>query len=981
MNSPYQNDSTGAARRFNPVGWLVLLIFASALPLIGREPVKDAFVCRMTEEAIRIDGNADEEVWKTAQEISPFLIPLGKDSRDPRTNTSAKLLWDDKYLYFFATMEDVDLLAQVRQHDGPTWQDDVFELFFKPDEGKPAYYEFEVNALGVVLDMYIPEYSNDLYELHKSDRKFAVTTKVQVEGTVNNSKDQDTGWRVEGRIPWSDFAPTGGKPEMDAEWRFNLCRYDYSSLPGGPEMSVSGPEMPGDFHDHEHFSPIRFVGPWDPREALPEQVRSITGFGGSKLLGSPEPPLPYTVEQAMTDHRVSRMISFQFEPDTGRMIYIDQPPGVKNSRLMRYDSATGEEQVLLDPPEIIYDFEFHPDFATNGQIFISVHGPAEVDRFQRRVQVWRFVFDRKSEEAPVYGDGQLIIEWPSRGHTGGALAFDDEGLLYLTSGDGTSDSDNNLTGQNLSVLHAKVLRLDVDHPDGDKAYSIPPDNPFLDRENVLPETFAYGLRNPWRSDWDQRLQRLWVGNNGQDRLEQVYLIERGGNYGWSVYEGSRIFYEGRERGADPILPPTAEHDHGESRSLTGGIVYTGKKYPDLENAYLYGDHSTGKIWAVLHDGEKVVWNKEIADTTLKITEFGVDPASGDILISSHENVPAGGLYRLAPNKKPSTSESFPAKLSDTGLFESVSHHKTVKELLPYSVIVPEWVDGASIDRFLLLPEGNPHIVFAPRRGWMMPDGTVAMQTVSVEEGKAQRRVETRILLKQENEWSAYSYLWNKEQTDAELVGAKGVEVDFGNRKWTVPSRSDCMVCHSRAANFVLGLQTSQMNRDHDYGGGYVRNQLEVMDELGFFLRKDAKKRTSTMRDPIEKQPRLSDPFNPKEDLNLRARSYLHASCSHCHVESGGGNAKMDLRDFVEDEKFNVFDVEPSHGDQGLGPLAKLIALGDPSQSVLINRCSKLGSGRMPPMGSSTPDARSIGLLMEWIISLKDYQPEKASATE
>ena len=90
---------------------------------------------------------------------------------------------------------------------------------------------------------------------------------------------------------------------------------------------------------------------------------------------------------------------------------------------------------------------------------------------------------------------------------------------------------------------------------------------------------------------------------------------------------------------------------------------------------------------------------------------------------------------------------------------------------------------------------------------------------------------------------------------------------------------------------------------------------------------------------------------------------------------------MDLRDFVEDEKFNVFDVEPNHGDQGLGPLAKLIALGDPSQSVLINRCSKLGSGRMPPMGSSTPDARAIGLLMEWTISLKDYQPEKPSPTE
>ena len=127
------------------------------------------------------------------------------------------------------------------------------------------------------------------------------------------------------------------------------------------------------------------------------------------------------------------------------------------------------------------------------------------------------------------------------------------------------------------------------------------------------------------------LDRLWVGQNGQDRLEQAYLVERGANYGWSVYEGSRIFYANRKKGPTPISLPTVEHDHGESRSLTGGVViYDDKKYPDLEDAYIYGDYTTGKIWAVKHDGKKVVWNKEIADTQLGLTDFVVDPESPEL---------------------------------------------------------------------------------------------------------------------------------------------------------------------------------------------------------------------------------------------------------------------------------------------------------------------------------------------------------------
>src|SRR5207244_11110778 len=166
--------------------------------------------------------------------------------------------------------------------------------------------------------------------------------------------------------------------------------------------------------------------------------------------------------------------------------------------------------------------------------------------------------------------------------------------LYVTSGDGTSDSDTNVTGQRTDLLLAKVLRIDVDHvgePSGVRPrrnYSIPGDNPYVDDKRFAPETWAYGLRHPWRMCSDPKTGHIWVGQNGQDLWETAMLVRKGANYGWSVMEGSHPFYRERKSGPTPIVKPTVEHHHSESRSLTGGVVYYGERYPDLQGAYLYG---------------------------------------------------------------------------------------------------------------------------------------------------------------------------------------------------------------------------------------------------------------------------------------------------------------------------------------------------------------------------------------------------------
>jgi glucose/arabinose dehydrogenase len=138
-------------------------------------------------------------------------------------------------------------------------------------------------------------------------------------------------------------------------------------------------------------------------------------------------------------------------------------------------------------------------------------------------------------------------------------------MLYVTSGDGSPNSDALNAGQNTGSLLAKVLRIDVDGAADGEAYRVPSDNPFAGREGMRPETWAYGLRNPWRITNDPVSGQIWVGQNGQDLREYAHLLERGANYGWSEYEGSRLFQPGKLSGPAAFTPPTLEHEHAAFR--------------------------------------------------------------------------------------------------------------------------------------------------------------------------------------------------------------------------------------------------------------------------------------------------------------------------------------------------------------------------------------------------------------------------------
>jgi hypothetical protein len=215
--------------------------------------------CRWAESDIRIDGVVDEVAWDKAQTLEHF--PVFWQKRAAATATKARLLWDRKYLYFVAEMEDADLYADVKEHNGMTWHNDVFELFFKPSKDSLLYYEFQVTPLNTKLELMLPSRGAGGWQRFRSAGEMGMETAVKLDGTLNKWDDKDRGWVAEGRIPWTAFKAAGGKPEAGAVWRFALCRFDYSATLEQPELSSCAPLTRPEFHRYEDYGELKFVMP------------------------------------------------------------------------------------------------------------------------------------------------------------------------------------------------------------------------------------------------------------------------------------------------------------------------------------------------------------------------------------------------------------------------------------------------------------------------------------------------------------------------------------------------------------------------------------------------------------------------------------------------------------------------------------------------------------------------------------------------
>jgi glucose/arabinose dehydrogenase len=418
----------------------------------------------------------------------------------------------------------------------------------------------------------------------------------------------------------------------------------------------------------------------------------------SKVKGSPEPPDPYQL--VATYPTLTFNEALEIAPVPGKRAWV---VAERRGKIFTFDTdpAKAEKKLLLDVKRTVYGVVLHPRFAQTGYLFVSsVLDPDKEEPEGSRISRFE-VKDRDKMEADPKSE-KVILTWKSGGHNGGCLRFGPDGYLYLSTGDGSGIADELQTGQDITGVLGKILRIDVDRADPGKAYRIPSDNPFVNFKGARGEIWAYGIRQCWKVSFDTASGDLWAGEVGQDLWESVYKIEKGGNYGWSVMEGSHPFRPERKKGPTPILKPIVEHDHSEFRSLIGGYIYRGSKLPELKGAYIYGDYDTGRVWMLRYDtkNQKLSEHRELAKSRLRIVAWCQD-VDGEVYALDFIG---GGIYRLQPTPRtPSNVAQFPRKLSETGLFANTKELKPARGLIPYSVSAELWSDGATKERYIAIP--------------------------------------------------------------------------------------------------------------------------------------------------------------------------------------------------------------------------------------------------------------------------------------
>ena len=382
-------------------------------------------------------------------------------------------------------------------------------------------------------------------------------------------------------------------------------------------------------------------------------IFSACSSGGSGAALAPAPstspgPTPTDFSRLIELRRVAsnlqlnQALDLQF--DRAGRAYIVEQAGV----IQRVDiSGDGSQaSIFLDIRERVSSggemgllgLALHPEFSNNGQFVVNYTRSNPRETLISRFIGTDAVADAGSEAV------LLRVAQPFSNHNAGSLAFGPEdGALYVPLGDGGSGGDPQNLAQNPSRLLGKILRLDIDNPDPGLAYGIPQDNPFFGNEQgIREEIYALGLRNPYKISFDLNSdsgQRLWAADVGQDRFEEVNLIESGANYGWRIVEASACFSPSQGCDTSGLVLPIIEYGRDVGRSITGGYVYRGTQIPELVGYYIFGDFVSGELLAFdTATGSELL---RLGNAGFSISSFGQDP-QGEIYVLDY----AGAVFKL-----------------------------------------------------------------------------------------------------------------------------------------------------------------------------------------------------------------------------------------------------------------------------------------------------------------------------------------------
>ncbi len=330
-----------------------------------------------------------------------------------------------------------------------------------------------------------------------------------------------------------------------------------------------------------------------------------------------------STENAFPNLTFEAPVEFTYANDGSNRVYVVEQAG----RIKSFDNTASAKTagLVLDiRKRVSYGGEmgllglaFHPNVKQNGFFYVNYTKDHPRETVVSRFTLTNGVADPNSETI------LFTFAQPYSNHNGGKLAFGPDGYLYVATGDGGSGGDPHNNGQNKGAWLGKILRVDVNSTEKGH-YGIPADNPFKGQPGLREEIFASGLRNPWRFSFDTKTGQLWTGDVGQNEIEEVDIVTKGGNYGWRIKEADAV-YDSRQKPETNLIDPIHEYHHGaDGNSVTGGYVYRGTANPTLQGKYIYGDFGSGRVWALSQENNKKTSNQLLIERAGSISSFGED---------------------------------------------------------------------------------------------------------------------------------------------------------------------------------------------------------------------------------------------------------------------------------------------------------------------------------------------------------------------
>ena len=376
----------------------------------------------------------------------------------------------------------------------------------------------------------------------------------------------------------------------------------------------------------------------------PTPVPSATPPTASCAAGAPVAGIPALTARLVASG-LRNPLDLQAAPGDRERLYVVEQGGrirvIRGGQLQSTPFLDVSGRISSGGERGLLGLAFHPQFATNRRFFVNYTNP------RGDTHVAEFRASSADTADPASERVVLTEAQPFANHNGGGLAFDNAGRLLIALGDGGSGGDPLGNGQKLDTFLGKILRIDVDAA---TPYAVPADNPFRATPGAAPEIWAYGLRNPFRISVDRPTGDLYIGDVGQNRVEEIDVglaSRRGGeNYGWNVTEGSQCYSPSSGCNRTGFTPPVYEYSHSEGCSVTGGVVYRGCRMPDLAGTYFFGDYCTGLVRSFrVASGQAT----DVRDWTASVrgvnspASFGLD-TDGEVYVVDYD----GEVYRLEP---------------------------------------------------------------------------------------------------------------------------------------------------------------------------------------------------------------------------------------------------------------------------------------------------------------------------------------------